>query len=75
MFLFENQTLQWKGYFRFQFKDPEFNVRENTKFLKSINVKKVDKRKIGVRWSFAVYLDDIKNQLPYLAAHYSRYLL
>ncbi|MNE98433.1 hypothetical protein D3C80_1969410 [compost metagenome] len=73
LFLYENQTLSWKGFLRFQIKDKEFNSREDTSFLRSIKIKKIDKKVKGERRAFAVYMDDIENQLPYLVAHYSRY--
>lgn len=73
--LYENQSLKYKGYFRFRFKDIEFDSRKNTAFLKKAGFKKWDKKKDGISWAYAIYLDNLEDQVLTLATHYSKYLL
>lgn len=74
LFLYENQMTKAKGYFRFQFKDLDFDVRGNSKFLKSLGIEKWDTIKNGIRRGYAIHLTDL-NQFPPLITRYGKYIL
>ena len=72
--VYENQSLKYKGYFRFSIRDENFNIRKNSYFLRKSGFDKWDKKKFGNLWAFAIHLDDLE-KVSILIKHYSKYIL